>query len=83
MCDTLIGIPFMIKARLVHDIAQNVVTSGVFGVRFNCTMEKPTSSDDLPAHVEGQGAAVLTAGADGDPQASMTTLTDGRGGVSS
>lgn len=90
VCNTLVGVPFMIRGRMVHHAADNVVTSGVFGVQFPCTMEKPTRTDNLLAHTEGQQAAVLatTNALKSHSQAAntaeaCTVLSDGRGGEAS
>lgn len=80
VCNTLVGAPFMIKGRLVHHAADNVVTSGIFGVQFPCTMEKPSRTDDLSAHVEGQQSAMWTSCVS---VALDTVLIDGRGIVAS
>jgi len=58
--NTLVGIPFMTRARLIYDAAEQVVHAGVFGTTWRVTMERPTKSDGPPARAGGSdGAAVL------------------------
>ena len=59
VCNTLIGTPFMEKARMTHAAAENIVSSAVFNQVFTVHMERPSKTDAPPRHQPGQEAAVL------------------------
>lgn len=59
--NTLVSLPFMIKAKLVHDTAERIVMSGVFGSTWQIRHERPFKVDALPTYVGGgEGTAVLS-----------------------
>ena len=60
ICNSILGIPFIERAKMVIDVAGRVATSATLGVTFPVTMEEPRTTSTVPEHVRGNEAAVLS-----------------------
>ena len=60
ICNSILGVQFIERAKMVIDLAGRVATSATLGVTFPLTMEEPRASSTVPEHVQGNEAAVLS-----------------------
>ena len=59
ICNSILGVPFIERAKIVVDLVGLVATSVTLEVMFPFTMEQPRATSTVPEHVRGNMAAVL------------------------